>query len=230
MKLVNIPANKFIMGSREKESGRQEDDNQVDVTISCPFYLGVTEVTQGQWKSVMSSAPWKGKDLVKEGADYPATFVSWDDAVSFCKKLSKREGKTYRLPTEAEWEYACRGGSTTAYSFGSSKYQLIDHAWIDANTWNIGERYAHEVGQKRSNSFGLYDMHGNVWEWCSDLYGSSLPGGLDPQGATSGAHRVYRGGSWFNDAVTGRSAHRNWYRPDTRYSFLGFRVSLQSVR
>ena len=117
MMFNKIPAGTFTMGSPETEEGRQDDEHQHQVTITKPFYMQTMEVTQGQWKAVMGTDPWKGKSVVKEGPDYPAVYVSWDDAVAYCKILSEKEGKTYRLPTEAEWEYACRAGTQTRWSF-----------------------------------------------------------------------------------------------------------------
>ena len=119
----------------------------------------------------MSTRPWQGKEYVQEGSDYPATYVSWNDAVEFCRNLSEQEGVEYHLPTEAQWEFACRAGTTTAYSFGDDVSKLGQHAWYTENAWYIGEQYDHRVGQKLSNSWGLYDMDGNVWEWCQDWYG-----------------------------------------------------------
>ncbi|MBT5122983.1 MAG: formylglycine-generating enzyme family protein, partial [Planctomycetaceae bacterium] len=170
MKLKLIPAGTFLMGSPESEEGHEDDETQHKVTISKPFYMQTTEVTQGQWKAVMGTEPWKGEDDVKEGPDYAASYVSWDDAIDYCKKLSEKEGKTYRLPTEAEWEYACRAGTETAWSFGNDEKELGDYAWNLKNAYDIGKGYAHQVGQKRPNAFGLYDMHGNVYEWCHDYY------------------------------------------------------------
>ena len=167
-----IPPGKFRMGSPPEEKDREKSEDQVDVTIAKSFYLGTTEVTQGQWRTVMVTTPWKGrKGDVREGKDYPATFVSWYDAQEFCKKLGEMENAAYRLPTEAEWEYACRGGTTTRFSFGEDERTLGDYAWWgsfidDGNTKD--EFYAHEVGRKKPNPFGLYDMHGNVFEWCED--------------------------------------------------------------
>ena len=157
-----------MMGSPEGEEGHDDDEYQHRVRLTQPFYMQTTEVTQGQWKSVMGTEPWKVQDYVKEGDDYAATYVSHEDAVAFCRKLSAREGGTYRLPTEAEWEYACRGGTQTMYSFGASAGQLGEYAWFEDNADKVGEAYAHRVGQKRSNGFGLYDMHGNVREWFSE--------------------------------------------------------------
>ena len=184
MVLVPIPAGEFLMGSPETEPGRRDNEVQHQVTLTKPFLLGVHEVTQGQWQAVMGTTPWKGKEFVKEGDDYPATYVSWHDAVEFCRKLSEKEGLEYRLPTEAEWEYACRAGTTTAYSFGDDASELGEYAWYRENARNVGQKYAHTVGQKKPNPWGLYDMHGNVWEWCSDWYGDYPSGSVtDPQGA-----------------------------------------------
>lgn len=233
MKLVSIPAGSFTMGYSADEPGGLGGKNQVNVTISRPFYFGVTEVTQGQWTGVMGTEPWRGEIDVKEGSNYPATYVSWDDSVAFCNKLSEREGRIYRLPTEAEWEYACRAGSTTAYSFGSDAIQLSKFGWWggylgDGNA--KAEQYSHLVGLKHANGFGLYDMHGNVREWCSDWYGYKLLGGRDPQGPNSGEERVRRGGWWGNDFEACTSASRGGDTPGNRETFLGFRVSLQLVR
>jgi formylglycine-generating enzyme required for sulfatase activity len=228
MKLKLIPAGEFPMGSPASEANRDDDEHQHRVRISKPFYLGVTEVTQGQWSSVMGTQPWSGQDYVKEGADYAATYVSWEEAVEFCKRLSAKDGATYRLPTEAEWEYACRGGTTSVYHFGDDDSRLGDYAWYEENAYDVDEKYAHRVGEKKANPFGLYDMHGNVWEWCSDWYGRdyySASPGSDPTGPSEATHRVNRGGGWNNTARFCRSAYRFWYTPDFRYSFLGFRVA-----
>lgn len=156
-------------------------------------------MTQGQWKSVMDTEPWNGKKFVNVGAKYAAAYVTWDDAEEFCRQLSGMESTTYRLPTEAGWEYACRGGTTTAYSFGDDSSLLGDYAWFAANASNAGGKYAHEVGQKKSNDFGLYDMHGNVSEWCQDGYEVHHARNLI---------RAYRGGGWSGDAVACRAAER----------------------
>ena len=201
------------------------------VTISQDFRLGVTAVTQSEWQSVMNTQPWSGEKNVKEGTDYPATYVSWDDAVEFCRKLSAKEGVTYRLPTEAEWEYACRAGSESMYSFGDSPELLEEYAWFDETAWDIDEKFAHRVRQKRPNAWGLHDMHGNVWEWCSDWYDcyQSSPQ-VDPGGPASGSLRVDRGGSWYDFARGCRSAHRDRGTPDYRHDILGFRVLRSSIQ
>jgi formylglycine-generating enzyme required for sulfatase activity len=225
MEFALIPAGKFRMGSPASEKDRSSDEAQVDVTLTKSFYLGKTEVTQGQWRAVMGTTPWKGKSFVKEGDNYPATYLSWEDAQAFCKKLSEKENGKYRLPTEAEWEYACRGGSTTRFSFGDNEAQLGGFAWYDRNADAIGEEYAHEVGKKQANSFGLHDMHGNVWEWCEDVYAAKLQGGMDPLVSSGGSHRVVRGGSWLSEASRCRSALRGRFAPDYRRDYLGFRVA-----
>jgi formylglycine-generating enzyme required for sulfatase activity len=155
MKLLRIPAGTFTMGSPASEKHRYDGETRHQVTLSKPFYMGRTEVTQGEWKKVMWTEPLKGEDYVREGDDYPAVYVSWADAVAFCKTLSDMEGRTYRLPTEAEWESACRGGTRTAFSFGDDEADLEKHAWFFANAYDIKEKYAHRVAQKLPNPFGL---------------------------------------------------------------------------
>jgi len=231
MTLNEIPAGTFLMGSPTDEIGRKLIEIQHKVTISKAFYMQTTEVTQGQWKALMGTEPWKGKPYVKEGPNNAATYASWNDAVAYCKKLSEKEGKTYRLPTEAEWEYACRAGTKTAWSFGDDEKALGDYAWYRENAWDMDEKYAHQVELKKPNAFGLHDMYGNVYEWCHDYfeedYYKQSPA-KDPTGPTSGADRVLRGGSWFYDSRTGaRSAFRGWGDGGSRYGpggGLGFRV------
>jgi sulfatase modifying factor 1 len=227
MKLKLIHAGTFLMGSSESEKGRYDEEQQHKVTISKPFYMQTTEVTQGQWKAVMGTEPWKGEDYVKEGDNYPAVYVSWDDAVAYCKKLSEKESKTYRLPTEAEWEYACRAETKTTWSFGDDEASLGDYAWHDKNAFDIDERYAHQVGLKKPNAFGLYDMHGNVSEWCYDYFGEDYykqSSEKDPTGPTSGSSRVWRGGSWYSGARYARSAYRYADYHGDRFGDNGFRL------
>ena len=221
MTFNKIPAGTFTMGSPETEKDHQGDETQHPVTISNAFYMQTTEVTQGQWMAVMGTEPWKGNSYVKEGPNYPVTYVSWDDAIAYCKKLSEKKGKIYRLPTEAEWEYACRAGTKTTWSFGDDEKVLGDYAWYD-------EQYAHQVSLKKPNAFGLYDMHGNVYEWCHvfdrrDYYKQSPE--KDPTGPASGSSRVLRGGAW--DGVLARStrsASRGRVVADDRSSNYGFRL------
>ena len=200
------------------------------MTLTQPFWLGVYQVTQGQWQQVMGTTPWKGQSNVIEGSDVAATYVSWEDVVAFCEQLSKKEGKRYRLPTEAEWEWSCRAGTTTAYSFGDDESQLGQYAWFRGNAWDKNEMYAHRVGQKRANPFGLYDVHGNVWEWCADWYGSDDPmesNSRDPQGPSSGSSRVLRGGSWDDEPIYLRSSRRYDNTPAYRDGNIGCRVLLE---
>ncbi len=231
MKLVLIPPGEFMMGSADSyEEARGIEKPQHLVTISRPFYMGATEVTQGQWKAVMGTEPWKREGKLRgdlrEGDDYPANNVTWNDAVDYCRRLSDLDGRTYRLPTEAEWEYACRGGTTTAYSFGNDESKLSDYAWYRANALETGEKYAHRVAQKRSNAFGLFDMHGNMREWCWDWYDEVYYGSspkTDPQGPDSGRKRVLRGGSYLDYAGEARSAFRHPPSSDF-HDYIGFRV------
>jgi sulfatase modifying factor 1 len=198
MTFKEIPAGTFMMGSPETEKDHADDEHQHKVTISKAFYMQTTEVTQGQWKEVMGTEPWKGESDVREGANYAAAYVSWDDAVAYCKKLSVKEGKTYRLPTEAEWEYACRAGTKTMWSFGNDKKVLGDYAWYGKFALDIDGSYPHQVGLKKPNPFGLHDMHGNVYEWCHDYFGEDYyqqSPEKDPTGPASGSYRVLRGGS-----------------------------------
>jgi formylglycine-generating enzyme len=246
MELIGISAGTVTMGSPADEKNRFEDEAQVSVTLTQSFELGKTEVTQGQWKEVMGTEPWDGQKYVKADKDCPATYVNWGDATEFCKKLTAIERKSgklkadeeYRLPTEAEWEYACRAGTETAFSFGDDELKLGEYAWwggfdlaaltkgeVKAGGGNAArEQYAHTVGTKKPNPWGLHDMHGNVAEWCSDWYGDSLAGGTDPVGPEEGSSRVFRGGGWWPDPGFCRSARRV-NLPSDRRSFLGFRVA-----
>ena len=233
MIFVPIPAGEFEMGVGPPEKGQEDHLKSARprrmVRISKPFYLGACEVTQQQFSAVMTSRPWDGKPLVTEGENYAASYISWDDATEFCKRLSDKEGVRYRLPTEAEWEYACRAGTTTAFSFGDDGSQLVEHAWFDRNAYADGEQYPHRVGQLQPNPWGLYDMHGNVWEWCADWYApydKQTTEPVDPTGPEKGWIRVWRGGGFADNAVNLLSASRLSYdRIDYRPEFVcGFRV------
>lgn len=229
MEFVYIEPGTFMMGSPSNESNRDSDENQHKVTLTKGFYMQTTEVTQEQWKLVMGTQPWSGKDFVRDADNNPAVYVSWNDAQEFIKKLNSKEGGgKYRLPTEAEWEYTCRAGSTTRFCFGNSDSQLGDYAWYEKNAWDAGDKYAHRVGVKKPNAWGLYDMHGNVWEWCQDWYGNYSSGSVtDPKGPSSVSYRVLRGGGWYIIARGCRSANRFSESPGGRGRSrgLGFRLS-----
>ncbi|MFM8397484.1 MAG: formylglycine-generating enzyme family protein, partial [Pirellula sp.] len=262
MKLVLIPKGTFMMGSPIEEEGRFDNEVQHEVTISEDYYLGVTEVTQEQYEKVMGKNPsyFKGNKVQGESSNHPVEQVSWEDAVEFCKKLSelpeeKKAGRFYRLPTEAEWEYACRAGTKTAYSFGADQIALKDFDWFGDNSGGtiinsdrIREKSrknfdiylekllengckTHPVGTKKANPWGLYDMHGNVCEWCSDWYGDYPRQAItDPIGPKLGSIRVIRGGCWELVASICRSAGRYRFDPSNRSFILGFRLALSSTR
>jgi len=235
--MVLIPAGKFMMGSTKeeikkvikgdsfyKDKEKKEVDqiadrffsqvgSQHEVTITKPYYMGKQEVTQEQWEAVMGNnlSYYKGEKL-------PMNEISWDDCQEFLKKLNARTEGGYRLPTEAEWEYACRAGTTTAYSYGDN---------LTKSDANIDGDSIKEVGSYKPNVFGLYDMHGNVWEWCEDFYADYPAGaGTDPKGPATGYSRVLRGGSFTYYVSIARSSFRSYGRaPSNRYSFLGFRLA-----
>jgi formylglycine-generating enzyme required for sulfatase activity len=246
MKFKLIPAGEFMMGSPEsteelvKAFGFPHELlrwHEHKVQITKPFYLGVTEVTQEQYEKIMGENPSSfskaGKNASQvtgiDTSNFPVERVTWDDAVEFCKKLSAKEGVAYRLPTEAEWEYACRAGSTTRYCFGDDESQSGEYAWF-ANNSNRG---THPVGTKKPNAWGLYDMHGNVWEWCSDWYDLNYylkSPKDDPTGPATGSARVLRGGCWFSDAGSCRSSFRLWFPPSDPIDIApGFRIARSPI-
>ncbi len=215
MKFAKILPGAVMMGSSENEINRDKDEKQRKVTISKDFYLQTTEVTQGQWKEIMGTTPWAGKDHIREGPDYPAVYVSWDDCQEFIQKLNQSENTSkYRLPTETEWEYACRAGSNTRFSWGDdadcSKGNFGRGMLINECDENPGK--ATTVKSFDPNVWGIYDMHGNVWEWCQDKSdnGSDL--------------RVVRGGSWHNSSRFCRSANRGSIPANSRLKDVGFRL------
>jgi formylglycine-generating enzyme required for sulfatase activity len=235
MKLVLIPPGKFTMGSPKTEAGRDADEEQHEVEITRPFYMGAYEVTQQEYQTVMGTNPSsfaaRGKNEHMVGGmntpRFPVENVSWKEAVAFCKRLSerpeeRRAGRTYRLPTEAEWEYACRAGKSGAYGFDEGE-EVDDYAWVGGNAGSRTNR----VGLKKPNAWGLYDMHGNVWEWCADWYGPYPHTFVkDPTGPATGARRVLRGGSgWEVPGKSHRAASRG-HRPlpGGRDANVGFRV------
>jgi uncharacterized protein (TIGR02996 family) len=249
MELAYIPAGTFLMGSPEDEEDRSEDEGPVHaVKIAKAFYLGVYAVTQGEYEAVMRKNPsWfsatgDGKPEVEglKTSRFPVEMVSHDGAVKFCEKLSALEGekeneRVYRLPTEAEWEYACRGGAGSApFHFGqslSSEQANIDGNYPhgDAAKGPFLERTC-EVGSYKPNGYGLYDMHGNVWEWCSDWYGEYSKGDkVNPPGPSEGSKRVIRGGGWSNAAVNCSASFRGSSAPANRGLNLGLRLLLSSA-
>jgi formylglycine-generating enzyme required for sulfatase activity len=223
MEFVLIPAGSFMMGSTDDDANADDDEKPAHkVSISKPFYLGKYEVTQAQWEAVMESNPSRFK-----GRNKPIDRVSWEDIQVFIQRLNKKEGHDrYRLPTEAEWEYAARAGTTSVYSFGDEAADLARYAWYERNSAG-GE--ASPVGQKKPNAWGLYDMHGNVWEWVQDwyldIYYSSSPSS-DPIGPSSGWDRVCRGGNLDMIAELCRAAVRFHPAPVNRVDGLGFRLAL----
>jgi len=235
MRFALIPPGTFWMGSPDDEEGRYENETRHEVTLTRPFWLGVSPVTQSQYEAVMGKNPsyfskkGEGEAKVKtlDTGSYPVEQVSWDDAVKFCEALSARpeekaSGNAFRLPTEAEWEYCCRGGlASKPFHFGDTldKTQANFHAG--------GLKRTSAVGSYPPNAFGLHDMHGNVWEWCSDWYGDYPAGqASDPTGPAEGTDRVVRGGSWGSGSGYCRSAFRVGLGPSDRVNYLGFRAAL----
>jgi formylglycine-generating enzyme required for sulfatase activity len=221
------------------------------VRLTRPFYLGACEVTVGAFRRFVDATGYKtdaekdgkgGYDMDEKGGwtqkpefgwrnpgfaqtdEHPVVGVSWNDAAAFCQWLSRKEGKAYRLPTEAEWEYACRAGTTARWSFGNDETSLAQYGWFDGNFSGS----SHPVGQKGASAWGLHDVHGNVWEWCADRFGQDYYAkspGLDPVGPDSGTSRVLRGGGWDLAPLCSRSALRHWFFPAFRNCGLGFRLA-----
>jgi formylglycine-generating enzyme required for sulfatase activity len=232
MTLKYVQAGEFMMGSPTSEKDHYGNETQHHVTLTKDYWLGETEVTQEQYKAVMGRNP----SSFSKGGAYPVEDVSWTDAMAFCEKLTKAErtngnlpdGYEYTLPTEAQWEYAARGGhKASRYHVYSGSDEIHNVAWYDDNSSSS----THPVGQKRANELGLYDMSGNVWEWCRDRYDGYPSGSVtDTVGPSSGSFRVLRGGSWSGGAGLCRSANRNDYDPSNRGDGVGFRVALASVQ
>ena len=215
MEFVHIPSGTFVMGS---EDGDRDEKPVHEVEISREFYLARYPVTRAHWEGVMGNSPSR-----PEGASRPVDSVSWQEADEYLQKLNAvAGGPRYRMPTEAEWEYACRAGTTTVFSFGDDEESLALHAWYSDNSGF----QTHEVGLKKPTAWGLYDMHGNVWEWCLDRYDEeyyAVGPSRDPHGPSEGTTRVLRGGSWDNGPSGLRAAARNRFRPAFASSSFGFR-------
>ena len=221
--LVLIPAGKFTMGSPASENGRRDNEKQHEVTLTTPFYMGKYEVTQEQWESVMGGKP------NNKGAKLPIYNLSWEDCQDFIEELNAMTSGGYRLPTEAEWEYACRAGTANAYSFGDEitpndanyNFERFEQTGFLRKVVNIVP-----IGSYKPNAFGLYDMHGNVWEWCED-WKADYPAGAvtDPKGPATGRYRVLRGGSFNSVGSRARSSYRNSFSPTDRLVVNGFRLA-----
>jgi formylglycine-generating enzyme required for sulfatase activity len=236
-KFVWVPPGQFEMGSPPDEPRRYENENQVMVILTKGFWLGQHEVTQSEWKRVMRTMPSSGMKNIEEGDNYAATHINWHDAMAFCEKFTNSEqaagrlapGWIYTLPTEAQWEYACRAGKASIFGFGDDPSVLSRYAWwggLAERGSAMAEHYAHVVAQKAPNEWGLYDMHGNVWEWCRDKYADHLSAGPDPVGPNVGPFRVYRGGGWSDTAGYCRTARRSGDDPASRLDNVGFRIAL----
>ncbi len=229
MEFVLVPAGEFLMGSPETEAGRQPDESPIhSLRLDKPFYLGKYEVTRERWYEVMRTAGELGvEDPLPGDSELPVAGVSWDDARAFIIKLNAMEGTDkYRLPSEAEWEYACRAGSSEKYSFGDAEQELARYAWFGKYQGSA----PHPVGQKAPNAWGLYDMHGNVWEWVQDSWHNDYNGApSDGRAWESGefSRRIARGGSLTGSAESCRAANRAWFGSDVRNADMGFRLLME---
>lgn len=228
--MVWVPAGIFQMGAVSGEQGAQSDESpRHEVTLTKGFWIGKYEVTKAQWAAVMDGAvPWEGRGNISDDPDSPAVWLTWEDCAAFTARLSVLTGKAYRLPAEAEWERAGRAETNSRFYWGDDLDRLFigENAWWIENTWSAGERYAHTVGLKIPNTFGLHDMAGNVWEWCQNWYypytGDPV---TDPRGPAAGDSRVMRGGGWFNNETECRPANRTYKIPQYANYGTGFRVA-----
>ena len=239
LEMVRIPAGTFMMGRNPGEQdSRESEDPQHSVAIGYDFWMGKYTVTKRQWTAVMGTTPWSGRGYVLDDPDSPAVWVSWDDAHDFVAALNAHMVATdqgpgnVRLPSEAEWEYACRAGTTTRFYWSDDPdyTQIDDHAWWQGNAYYAGNRHANVVGLKLPNAFGLYDMSGNVWEWCEDDWHGNYTGAPADGSAwvdsPRGSDRVGRGGGWGLYDYDCRSARRDYFYPSDTYGvFIGFRLA-----
>jgi len=271
MKLMPIPAGKFVMGSAKDDFDKEDDEEAHGVEITTRFFIGKFEVTVGEFKAFVKDTEYKteaekdrkggrafnGKEFIQkpeynwknlfftQSDDEPVIVVSWNDANAFCTWLSKKEGKRYRLPTEAEWEYACRAGTKTRFYNGDKQNDVraigniadasLKVKWADVNwtmSWDDSYPFTSPAGKFEANAFGLHDMVGNAWEWCADWYGKDYPKGpvKDPLGPSEGKLRIARGGAWSTQPKFCRSAFRDWHEPTYRSDCVGFRVVLEATR
>jgi formylglycine-generating enzyme required for sulfatase activity len=237
IKFVMVPAGAFMMGSADDEEGRYEVEGpQHKVEIKKPFYVAIHQVTQGQWKSLMGTTPWEGKHGMKSNPAHVVTWVNWDDATKFCARLAKKDGRSYRLLSEAEWEFSCRAGSTTRYCYGDDLKleKLSEYAWWGSEEYHKQpkeEKYVRAPGLKKPNAWGLYDVHGSVWEMCQDIMHKSYEGApTDGSAWMTGAtedkeprHPLRGGGAHSTDRRV-RAASRHAYRQSASSHYVGFRV------
>jgi len=218
LEMVAIPGGSIMTGSPASEAGRDYAGPQRQVALA-PFWMGKYEITQAQWRVIMGNNPSYFKGDMR-----PVEQVSWNDALGFCYKLAALTGRGYALPSEDQWHYACRAGSSTQYFFANSAAALGEYAWF----WENSDAQTHAVGGKLPNPWGLYDIYGNVWEWCRDPFSINGPGPGTPALGISGQipaeSRAVRGGAWSSRAGDCSTSHRVGYRPDFRELYIGFRV------
>lgn len=213
----------FQMGSPPEERLRGDDEGPVHrVSFTEGFYMGIYEVTQAQWRQIMGNNPAVFR-IFNNSAQRPVEYISWNECQEFIKKLNQKGKGFFRLPTEAEWEYACRAGTNTAYFWGDKMAENGNSKYAWANSRSMA--MTHPVGTKLPNPWGLYDMSGNVWEWCSDWFGAYNKGpSTDPKGPQTGSHKVFRGGSWYDFYESHRSANRHKHGVDEKYAAIGLRL------
>lgn len=238
MEFVWIEPGTFTMGMTEEQEqllrnkgllkwNEETEQPAHQMTISKGFYLEKYEITQGQWEAMMGNKPWSVDSYLQDNPSNPAVDISWNDVQELVRSLNQAAGEeVYRLPTEAEWEYACRAGTNTLWSFGDDESQLKDYAWYYDNVWTMGLQYAQPVGTKLPNPWGLFDMHGNVWEWVQDWWYRvyTTEAQIDPTGPPIGFHRVRRGGDSYNSNFYTLSSFRHAHPPDDRQSGNGARL------
>ncbi len=222
--MIRVDGGTFLMGATKEQKKPSRDENPVHQVTLSSYYIGETEVTQELWQAVMGSNPSKFKF---KGSQRPVERVSWNNCQEFIGRLNQITGQQFRLPTEAEWEYAARGGNKSeGYQYSGSN-KLSDVAWFSRHQTGNG---SHDVKTKKPNELGVYDMSGNVWEWCQDRYGHyTTDSQMDPVGAISGPCRVYRGGSWFDFDTGCRVARRGYFKPDSRDFYLGLRLAHSDI-
>ena len=252
LKLVWCPSGTFTMEDSVSKPGRVDETTKiapVQVTLSEGYWIGMFPVTRAEWRAVMKTMPWRGRQGSGTGERLPAVYITWNDAMDFCRKLTELERSAgrlsnaweYTLPTEAQWERACRAGTQSRYCFGDDASKLGEYAWYYENSYKVGDNRLHPVGQKKPNPWGIYDMHGNVCEWCRDRYAEKLPGGRDPEVKAEPSGdilRVWRGGTRVFSAAMCESGYRCGGSPGYHNGDfggrgggdVGFRVALCRIR